>query len=231
MIWLRDGPAQPGVPGKPPLSREQIVTAAIELADEGGLEAASVRRIAGRLGVGATSLYWHVRSKTDLHELMYDAAWAEFADNLPEPTGDWRVNLQAAGRLTYELGSRHPWLVLVGIQPGLGPNLRRYATWATRALTPLGVDRQGRTDVLAIMNNYLMGFQHRKTAWDQVRERAGLTDQEWEQRLGEYLARARETDPVLAADIETRLHLTSEQSFLLGLDVVLDGIAARFAVS
>jgi hypothetical protein len=48
-----------------------------------------------------------------------------------------------------------------------------------------------------------------------------------QQRLDDYLTRARSTDPALAADIESRLRLTSERSFELGLDCILDGIAAR----
>lgn len=226
MIWLRDSAAQPDKSA--PLSREQIVRAAVDLADEGGLDAASVRRIAARLGAGATSLYWHVRSKNDLYELMFDAAFADPAFPA-EPTGDWRRDLAMIARVSHQVLNRHPWLVLLGIQPGVGPNIRRYAEFATRVLEPLGLDRLARTEVLAILNNYLLGFAHRQSAWTQVRERAGLTDEQWQDRLDRYLARARETDPVLAADIETRLHLTSDQSFELGLECVLDGIAARFA--
>ena len=59
VIWPREN-LQPPQPGKPPLTRDQIVTAAIAIADEQGLDALSIRRIATRLGVGATSLYWHV---------------------------------------------------------------------------------------------------------------------------------------------------------------------------
>ena len=86
-------------------------------------------------------------------------------------------------------------------------------------------------EVIAILNNYLTGFAHRTTAWEQIRQRAGLTDKECERRLGQYLVHARQTAPQLAVDIESRLHLTSDRSFLLGLDCLLDGIAARFALA
>jgi AcrR family transcriptional regulator len=226
-IWLRESP---GAAEKPaPLSREQIVQAAIELADEGGIDAVSIRRIAARLGVGATTLYWHVRSKSDLYELMFDAAFSELP--LPEPTGDWRKDLREVTLSGHEIFRRSPWLILIGIQPSVGPGIRRFAEWSLRVLEPLGVDRQTRTDILAIINNYMFGFAHRQTAWLQLRERAGLSEQQWRQRLDAYLARARSDDPALAADIESRLHLTSEASFELGLDCVLDGIAARLLVS
>jgi AcrR family transcriptional regulator len=226
-IWLRESQ---GAPEKPaPLSREQIVQAAIELADEGGIDAVSIRRIAARLGVGATTLYWHVRSKSDLYELMFDAAFSELP--LPEPTGDWRKDLRDVTVNGHDIFRRSPWLILIGIQPSVGPGIRRFAEWALRVLEPAGVDRQTRTDILAIINNYMFGFAHRQTAWLQLRERAGLSEEQWRQRLDAYLDRARSGDPALAADIESRLHLTSEASFELGLDCVLDGIAARLLVS
>jgi AcrR family transcriptional regulator len=223
LIWLRGIQETPEKPA--PLSRDQIVQAAIELAREGGIDAVSIRRIAARLGVGATSLYWHVRSKNDLYELMFDAALSDMP--LPEPTGDWRQDLRAVALNGHDMLRRSPWLILLGIQPSIGPSIRRYAEWALRVLEPLGIDRQTRTDILAIINNYLFGFAHRQTAWLQLRERAGLTAEQWQQQIDGYLTRARSTDPALAADIESRLHLTSEKSFELGLDCVLDGIGAR----
>ena len=213
----------------PPLSREQIVAAAMELADAEGLDAVSVRKIAARLGAGATSLYWHVRSKNDLFELMFDAAFADL--KLPEPSGDWRTDLRANCLALEELNRRHPWVILLGVQPAMGPNIARWSEYLAKVLGPLGLDRQARTDVIAVLNNYTMGFAHRQTAWEQLRERAGLTGEQWEERLSRFLDQARQDNPALAADIETRLHLTSQRSFELGLDCVLDGIAARLIPS
>ena len=61
---------------KPGLTVERIVQAAIELADAEGLEAASMRRVADELGVGAMSLYRYVPGKTELLDLMLDAVHA-----------------------------------------------------------------------------------------------------------------------------------------------------------
>src|SRR6266700_2012460 len=224
LIWMRPERGRPD--GRPPLSREQIVRAAVELADEHGLKAVSARRIAGRLGSGATSLYWHVRSKADLYELMFDAMVGEV--QLPEPTGDWRADLRAVARSTQVMGKHHPWVALLGIQPGLGPHTRSYAEYCMKILSRHGLGRQARTEIMAVLNNYLSGFASRQAAWGQVRQRAGLTDEQWEERLERYLAETRSTDPELAADIESRLHLTSDASFEAGLDCVIEGIGARF---
>jgi hypothetical protein len=64
-----------------------------------------------------------------------------------------------------------------------------------RVPLPLGLDRQARTDTIAIVNNYVYCFAHRETAWERLRERAGLTGEQWQQRLDRYLDQARANDP------------------------------------
>jgi AcrR family transcriptional regulator len=222
LIWARKG--RGARERRPALSREQVVKAAIELADERGLEGMSTRRIAARLGTGPTSMYWHVPSKDDLHELMFDAAMGEL--ELPErPSGDWRADLRALARLMHALLGRHRWLVLLGVQPGIGPNTRRYGEFGIAALAGLGIGRERAVGVLAMVNNYVFGFAHRQTAWEQLRRRAGFTEQDWAQRLDRYLARARREDPELAGDIEARMRLASEDSFDSGLECLIEGIA------
>lgn len=104
------------------LSRSQIVAAAIALLDEGGLEHLSLRRLAERLGVGVSTLYWHVRDKRHLLDLVAEAftadvltggpgagedvwAWAEtwartlFANLLAHPDG---ARIMAGNRLSPE---------------------------------------------------------------------------------------------------------------------------------
>src|SRR3954453_8973113 len=77
----------------PALGREQIVRAAMEIADAEGLEAISMRRVAAGLGAGTMSLYWYVAGKDELLDLMVDAAFGEF--RIPDrPTGDWRADLR-----------------------------------------------------------------------------------------------------------------------------------------
>jgi AcrR family transcriptional regulator len=223
LVWVRSRP-QPRA-ARQPLSREQVVAAAIELADERGLAGLSTRAIAGRLGVGATAMYWHVPSKDDLYELMFDAAMGEL--ELPaRPSGDWRADLLTLARLVHELFVAHPWLVLLGIQPGMGPATRRYGEFGIAALAPLGVSRDQAVTVLAVVNNYLFGFAHRQAAWGQLRRRAGFAEQDWAQRLDRYLDRVRREDRELAADIAARTQLASEEAFEQGLRFVVEGIAA-----
>jgi AcrR family transcriptional regulator len=224
MIWLRPSERPQAKP--PPLSLDQIVRTAIELADEGGLDAASMRQIAAKLGAGTTSLYWRVKNKSDLYELMFDGAYGDV--DFIEPTGDWRADLRALARTRREVLQRHPWLVELGIQPGIGPNVRRFGDIGMSIFAGLGLDRQTCTEVLAVLNNYLTGFAHRESSWAQLRRRAGLSEDEWQQRLDDYLEQMREVDPGNAVDIENRMRLASDHSFELGLNCVLAGIDQLF---
>jgi AcrR family transcriptional regulator len=63
---------------QPQLSREQIVSAALKLVDEHGLEKHSMRQLGAELGVDPTSVYHYVPSKSDLYDLLIDAVVNEF---------------------------------------------------------------------------------------------------------------------------------------------------------
>ena len=70
MIWARPERAAKGP--APSRSRAQIAAAAVQLADDEGLEAVSMRKVAAALGIGAASLYRYIESKDELYELMVD---------------------------------------------------------------------------------------------------------------------------------------------------------------
>ncbi len=92
------------------LTREQIVTAAIELMDADGLDGLNMRALGRRLGSAATAVYWHVGSKGNLIALAADQAWHEIA--LPDPaTTGWRG--AAAAMATGQLG--HSASMMAGI--------------------------------------------------------------------------------------------------------------------
>ncbi|MGZ8747889.1 MAG: TetR/AcrR family transcriptional regulator, partial [Mycobacterium sp.] len=74
------------------LSRERIVTAAVELADSDGLGALSMARLAERLGCGTMSLYRHVANKDELILFMHDRAWTP-VDYTDDPDRPWRDRL------------------------------------------------------------------------------------------------------------------------------------------
>ncbi|GIM96269.1 TetR/AcrR family transcriptional regulator [Paractinoplanes toevensis] len=91
-----------GRTGRPPVtSRAEILAAARGLIDESGWEKLTIRRLAGELGIGATTLYHHVRDKEDLLLLLLNeyAAQAPFPD-LPDDPRERIVVAAAAMRDT-----------------------------------------------------------------------------------------------------------------------------------
>src|SRR5690348_14493122 len=106
------------------LSREEIVRAAMNVADAEGADAINMRRIARELHSGTMSLYWHIRSKEELLDLMIDAIIGEPA--VPERSGDWRADLRAIACGTRDSLHRHQWAVnFMGGRPPLGPKSLR----------------------------------------------------------------------------------------------------------
>src|ERR1700729_4532588 len=104
IIWDRPERAARGP--APSLSREEITTAAVKLADTRGIEAVSMRALAVELGVGAASLYRYVARKDELIDLMADAGMGD--DLHFKIRGDWRADLRSVARGLRAMILRHP---------------------------------------------------------------------------------------------------------------------------
>jgi AcrR family transcriptional regulator len=118
-IWMRPERSAAGRPAG--WNRAGITEAALRVADAGGLDAVSMRRVAAELGTGAASLYRYVETREDLLDLMTDATSAEY--ELAAPTGDWLADLTAFGEQARAIFRRHRWLAgLVMTRPVIGPN-------------------------------------------------------------------------------------------------------------
>ena len=78
---------------RPGLSRAAVVEAALQLVQDEGLNALSMRPLADRLGVKPASLYWHVRDRGELMELLADAILAEIPS--VKRRSDWRLSVLA----------------------------------------------------------------------------------------------------------------------------------------
>jgi AcrR family transcriptional regulator len=94
-------------PSRLPLSRERVLSAAVALADEGGAEALSMRKLAQELGVVPMALYKHVANKDELLDGMVDLIVGE----IEPPTGgtDWKAVMRARVLSARRALLRHPW--------------------------------------------------------------------------------------------------------------------------
>jgi AcrR family transcriptional regulator len=164
--------------GKPDLSVDRIVHAAIELADSEGLPGLSMRRIAERLGVGTMSLYTYVPGKAELIDVMLDTVAAETAR--PATNGSWRDRLESIARENWELHLRHPWMAQVVVNRAvLGPNvIAKYdaelCTLAGLGLTDLEMDA-----VLSLVLGYVRGAARDAVEAGQTARQTGMSDDQW----------------------------------------------------
>ncbi|MEU6794936.1 TetR/AcrR family transcriptional regulator C-terminal domain-containing protein [Nonomuraea wenchangensis] len=228
-VWDRPEP-QPR-PAPVPLDRERIVAAAVELADEGGLEAVSLRKVAARLDAGPMRLYGYLATKEELFDLMLDAVYAEI---LPAP-GDrvtgWRETLRAHARRTRQAALRHEWLAdLLGGRPSLGPNALAAAEVTLAAFDGLAdVDTVARA--VATVNAYVTGAIRREIANLRAERATGLSEHDWQRAHGPHLTRMLDTGryPALARFVHEGTETDAGTSFDLELDWVLDAVAARIA--
>jgi AcrR family transcriptional regulator len=219
------------------LSREEIVRAAIKVADAEGADAISMRRIARELNAGAMSLYWHVESKDVLLDLMLDAVEGE--QQPPEPTGDWRTDLRAIAMAQRAALHRHQWLMdFIGGRPPLGPNTLRTMERALGAIDELGLRTETALSVLSAVSTYVLGAVLREFRESNVQRRddealAQLTPAEAQEIFTSCVDRIRTTGRfphfvrIIDEGIDPDDADTREARFEFGLDCVLDGIAAR----
>ncbi|MFC0106383.1 TetR/AcrR family transcriptional regulator [Kibdelosporangium aridum] len=147
LLW-RSPQARSGRGRPPKVSLDKIVAAAMDLADRDGLDTMTMDKVAASLDVGTMTLYTHVPGKTELVDLMLDAAWQEL--DLVSTSDDWRQQVELYAHRAVELYKRHPWLRMVSTtRPPLGPGLFARENFLIAALSTTGLSP---TDVGAAAN-------------------------------------------------------------------------------
>lgn len=138
-------------------SRQEIVEAAVRLADEEGIEAVSMRRLAERLGVGTMTPYTYVESKEELLGLMRDEVMRAML--VPEPLpSDWREALRQIALRTRDALEAHPWAASArphGLQVRI--NLARHIEQSASVVEKLGVDPKVGAAAVTAVDDYVIG--------------------------------------------------------------------------
>lgn len=237
-------PAAPHRRGrKSTLDVESVVNTAVRLADQGGLEAATLPKVAEELNVTAMSLYRHVGSKHELLQLMMDAA-SEPPSTDPPSTGtdasDWREGLR---RWTHDLWSLYqdrPWLPRVPIHRA--PSGPHQIAWLERGFSQLAhtdLDWSERLSALTLLSGFVRHSALLHHELEEGRE-SGRAQSESEREYGAALRHVVSVEqfPHTAAMLDSGA-LGNEpdrdgeprHDFIDGLDLILDGLAARIAAT
>lgn len=217
---------------KPKASLEDIVAAAISIADSEGIEAVSTRNVAEAVGISPMSFYTHVPSKAELHDLMLDQVTAESAARPDDwPTMNWRQRMTFIAEDAWHFYLRHPWIVQFQThRPILGPNTMAAYEVALSAVDGLGLDEIEMDLSVTALHNYVLGAVRDAARAQTVLEATGMTDDEWWPSIEPFLADVDFSPYPLASHVgrvagETYGLGDPERAFRFGLERFLDGMA------
>jgi AcrR family transcriptional regulator len=154
--------------GRPPAhTREQVVTAAIMVADADGLDALTMRRLAQELGAGVMSLYTYVKDKDELVDLMVEQVGGYSG---PDP-----ATLLDLVKWQRELMLRHPWMLSALTNRNLvGPNTLGHLERGLAALAGKPLPGAVKMEILALLTGFVASY----VANELAQARAGVTDSE-----------------------------------------------------
>ncbi|WP_307831425.1 TetR/AcrR family transcriptional regulator C-terminal domain-containing protein [Nucisporomicrobium flavum] len=215
-------PTSPATTSRERLNRARVLAAAVEVADAGGFDGLTMRRLADRLGVVPMALYKHVTDKHDLLDGMIDLVFAEVA--IPAGEG-WRAALHTRASSMRDALLRHPWAVGRMETGTPGPaNLRHHNAVLACLRRDAGFSFRAAVHASNLMDAYVYGFalQEKTLAGDipaEAARRRNAVAHRGPSEMEEY--------PFLA-EVVTELARTGfsfPDEFRFGLDLILDGLA------
>jgi len=222
--WPRARPAE----RRRALSQDLIVDTALDLLGKASLDTVSMRRVAQELGTGPASLYAHVTSKEELHELMLD----RLLGRLPRPEPDpniWTEQILEMARAQLAMLTSYPGIARVGLETVIpaGPNALTYGE-AVLAILRAG----GLPDRVAVFAFDTLSLWCSAFAYELSAVRTGELDREQivarGKEIGAYMAARPAQFPNLLGVGDVLSQATAEERFEFALDVFLAGLVAAF---
>jgi len=212
-------PARAAARRRKPLSRDRVLRAAIRLADEGGLEAVSMRKLGQVLGVEAMSLYKHVANKDDILDGIADLVTSDF--EVPSIDADWKTAIRRSAISARQVLLRHPWASsLIESRRNAGPARLRYLDAVIGVLAGAGFTMPMAIRAVMALDSHTYGFVLQELAWPFDLENAPELAATFARGLpaGDY------PNLVAMAKMVTTAPHGVPVDFEFGLDLILDGL-------
>jgi AcrR family transcriptional regulator len=219
-------PNPTSAPARAPLTRELVLRTALALADQGGLDALSMRNLARELGVGAMALYYHFANKEEVVDGVIDLVFGEIT--LPGTGPNWRAAMRVRAISVRDALARHRWAVgLMESRRNPGPANLRHHDAVIGSLRSAGFSMEMAAHAYSVLDSYIYGFALTKlnlpfVSGDDVADIAQTMLAPFP--AGEY--------PHLVALITEHAMKPGydyADEFEPGLDLILDGLARRQA--
>jgi AcrR family transcriptional regulator len=204
-----------------PLSRDQVLQAAVALADEGGIGAVSMRKLGQVLGVEAMSLYNHVAGKGDLLDGMIDVVFSEIG--LPPAVGGWKSAMRQRALSARAALGRHRWAIgLMESRKSPGPATLRHHDAVLGCLRGAGFSVELTAHAYSLLDSYIYGFalQEASLPFGTPEETAQVTQEIAGQMPADEYPHLAE----LAIEHVLQPGYQYGSEFEIGLDLILDAL-------
>jgi AcrR family transcriptional regulator len=215
-------------PRRAPLTRARVLEAAVARADQGGLEALTMRKLGQELGVEAMALYHHFANKDALVDGMVDLVFSEI--EVPVPGTDWKSTMRQRAIAVRDALLRHRWAIgLMESRRNPGPANLRHHDAVIGCLRTGGFDIVMAAHAYSLLDSYIYGFALTKMNLPfQASEEIGEVAQTMLEPypLGEYSYLMEIlTDHVMKPGYDYG------DEFEYGLDLILDGLEGARATA
>jgi AcrR family transcriptional regulator len=220
----RTEPAAPRIP----LSRDRVLAAAVELADEGGIEAVTMRRLAQQLGVEAMSLYYHVANKDEVLDGMIDAVMTELntAVAAVETDSDWKSGVRRRILTAREVLLRHKWAPgVLESRINMSPSVMQYFDSIGSRFMAAGFSMDLTHHAMHALGSRALGFtQELFDSGDDEESDPEADAAMFEQMAAQFPFLAEMARQVSHDDDSTLGWCDDQFEFEFGLDLILDGL-------
>ena len=203
-----------------PLTRERILSAAVDLADQAGLDALTMRRLGSELGVEAMSLYKHIANKEDILDGIVELVIGEI--EIPSEGADWREAMTRRATSARKVLGRHSWAVgLFESRNSTGSTVLRYVDSILGSLRSAGFSVSDAAHAFWLLDSYVYGHvvQENSMSLETRNEKTEAVATSAEPPTAEeypHLAEAQED--------ALRTGYTFDGEFEFGLNLILDGL-------
>jgi len=207
-------------PKKPrSLTTEKVVSKAIELADEKGFEALSMRKLAGTLGVSAMSLYNHVAGKDDLLDLMLNRVVSEFES--PLVNGEWVEMMRRRAQSIRRALLRHRWASTLLISKiAIGEEIMRDINATVGCLVTAGFTYAQADWARNAIDSHVYGYTMQELNFP-------VAPDEYKAAAAQYLPMISKTDYPFMHEATLQIidgNYDGITQFEFGLELILDGL-------